>query len=105
MKNNLPNVFVNKKTKLESNNQSLFYSKESKTKKEPIKLNKMDKIKIRKKINELFSSPRFVYKLPVEIETEQESLKVEIVSKDNNKLLTRDNRSIKIDDIINIKEN
>ena len=102
MDKKLPNVFVNKGQKIESNNQNLFYSKDNKV--VHIKEDKFNNIKIAKKISDIFSSPRFVYKLPVEIITKTDQFYTELVAKNNKLLITKDKKEIRIDDIVDIKE-
>ena len=92
MNKKLPSVFVNVKDEPINNNMNLFYSR-----------NSYD-FKINKKINDIFSSTHFVYKLPVLIKTEDGEFKTSIVSKTSDALLTFDNKKIEIDKIKDIKE-
>ena len=79
-----------------------FYSKDNKV--VHIKEDKFNNIKIAKKISNIFSSPRFVYKLPVEIITKTDQFYTELVAKNNKLLITKDKKEIRIDDIVDIKE-
>lgn len=107
MNKKLPSVFVNMQDKPINNNMNLFYSKNSYNfdiKREEEGDSFINKLKINKKINELFTSTRFVYKLPVLIETDESKFETTIVSRKGNKLLTLDNKEIDIDRIKNIEE-
>ncbi len=105
MNKKLPSVFVNVKDEPINNNMNLFYSRNS----YDFKINNeedtfINKLKINKKINDIFSSTHFVYKLPVLIKTEDGEFKTSIVSKTSDALLTFDNKKIEIDKIKDIKE-
>ena len=92
-----PSVFVNKIDHQLRNNEIVFTSfRNSKID------SSSDKIKVRKKIRDIFSSPKYVYKADVIIETKDESLEKTIVGMSNNELLTLSNEKIKIDDIVDI---
>lgn len=103
MKKKLPSVFINVQDELVDNNVKFYYSKNDS---EGLirKKDKLDKIKINKKIDELFSSTRFVYKLPVIITLEDEIIDTVIVYKNKDELVTMDNRIIKTDSIVDIEE-
>ncbi len=98
MKGKLPKVFVNDKVKIEDNNQRIYYSKN----KEVINKNKLS---VLNQINNIFSSKKFVYKMPVFIKTEKKEYKIELIGKKDNVLIGKNNEIIKIDDIIEIKAN
>lgn len=103
MSEKLPNVFVNLNDDINDNNVSYYYSKNGKNslqKKEDF----TNRIKINKKIDELFNSTKFVYKLPVIINLEDERIDTIIVYKNKNQLVTMDNRVIKVEDILDIEE-
>ena len=63
----------------------------------------VDSLIIKKKINDIFSSPSFVYKMKVLITFKDKEEIVTIISKTNNILLTMEGKEIKISDIVNIK--
>ncbi len=102
MNNRLPNVFRNRKVGVVRNNKEVFYSKEEK-KELPKEDDKIQKIIIRKKINDIFNSRNFIYKAKVIITTKEKDMLVEIIHKNNSALLTLNNESIPIDDILDIK--
>lgn len=104
MNKKLPSVFVNMKDKVENNNQKLFYSKNKESFRNISTPNGLSKVNLSKKINEIFSSTKFVYKLPVEIITKADTIYTEIVAKNKKMLITKDNKSVDIDDIIDINE-
>lgn len=96
MNSELPKVFANKIDKDFNNNREYYVSND----KEPIK-----KVNINKKIKELFSSYKYVYKIDTIIETDEGIIEKTIIGKKNNNLITIDNELIDIGKIkdINIK--
>lgn len=105
MKRNLPNVFANKRVGVVKNNEEVYYSKEEK------KLNNslivddnFKEILIRKKINDLFNSKDFVYKVNVLITTKEGDKSETLIAKGKDSLLTFNNEKILIKDIIDIKK-
>lgn len=107
MKKGLPSVFANRRVGIINNNEETYYSKESE--KNNIKSNDiiMDdnfrKILINKKINDLFNSSSFVYKVNVIITTKEGDKNVALIAKGKDSLLTITNEKINIDDILDIK--
>ena len=103
MNNKLPKVFVNSKQNLEANNQEMYYSKnpEKVIKKEERVENQLI---VRKKINQIMSSPKFVYKLKVRITTNNGNFDSVIIAKEKDSLVTLDNKYIPISSIINIEQ-
>ncbi len=104
MKKKLPNVFVNKQDKKINNNKEVYYSKAN----EVFNKNKntrlfLDELMVRKKIDEIFSSTKFVYKIKVLILTDEGEFKETLIAKINNDLVTLNNKKIKITDIRDIK--
>ena len=95
----LPNVFVKKNYKLKDNNKEFFYGNDKLDKNKE----EVDSLIIKKKINDIFSSPSFVYKMKVLITFKDKEEIVTIISKTNNILLTMEGKEIKISDILNIK--
>ncbi len=106
MNKKLPNVFANKNTGVVNNNKEIFYSGESSSKKslEGEINNSIKTIIIRKKINDLFNSENFVYKVNVVITTLDGDKECTLIAKSNDSLLTMDNESINISDIIDIRK-
>lgn len=105
MNKKLPNVFANRNTGIIKNNKEMFYSKEqnfqnSGNLKDPnIRL-----IMIRKKINDLFNSDNFVYKARAIITTGEGDKEYTLIAKNNDSLLTIDNKSIPINEILDIRK-
>lgn len=93
---NLPSVFQNKKIHTPNNSQELFYGSESKI--------NIPKIDINKKIKTIFSSPNYIYKMNVIIQTRNKTYETTIIGKSKNYLITINNELINIKDIIDINE-
>ena len=96
MDKDLPKVYANKIDKEINNDQEVFYSRNSYTN---------DIRSINKKINDIFSSPNFVYKKNVKILTSNGTINKTIVGINNNNLLTMDNEVINISEIKDIEVN
>lgn len=91
-----PKVFANYIDHKLNNNEEVFASYRG---------NKSDVneyINVRKKIRDIIESPSYVYKADVIIKTNEKTIEKTIVGVNNNKLLTIDNESIYIDDILDI---
>lgn len=98
MEKKIPKVFQNNIDKDISNNDKYYYS----ANKSEI-INKVDKPKnINKKINEIFASPTYIYKANVEIKTKNSTFTTKIIGRNKNYLITMDNKTIPINDIIDI---
>ena len=105
MKKNLPNVFANKKIGLVKNNEEMYYSKEEKKLDTSLIIDdNFKEILIRKKINDLFNSKDFVYKVNALITTKEGDKNVTLIAKVKDSLLTYNNEKILIKDIIDIKK-
>ena len=89
-----PGIFVNKIDHKLNNNEKVFSS----LRKNYIKEN----IDVRKKLKEIFNSPKYVYKVDVIIKTKTETLNKTIIGISNDEILTFDNEKIKISDILDI---
>lgn len=96
---NLPKVYQNRNIGNINNDQELFYSA-----KDEKKYNHKNKIDIAEKINNLFKSNKFIYKINVHIITNTQEMDTTIIGKVNNSLITIDNNLIPIKDIIDINE-
>ena len=100
MEKKLPKVFQNKiNKKLHNNNE--YYNSSQKTKQEA-KESTTKPNNIRKKINEIFASPNYIYKANVTIKTKDKVSNERIIGRNKNFLITMDNKTIPIDDIIDI---
>lgn len=96
---NLPKVFQNRNIGNINNDQEYFYSLNNSKQTE-----KKGPINIDNKINNLFKSSKFIYKINVIIKTSGKDIDTTIIGKTNNKLITIDNDLIPIKDIIDITE-
>lgn len=100
MDKKLPKVFANKVDKKFNNNEKIFYSKDG-SQENDIELKKNEK-NIYQKINEIFSSERYVYKADVEIKTKNGMIKTKVIGQNKTHLITLDNELIPITDIEDI---
>lgn len=104
MTKKLPNVFVNRHGKKIKNNKETFYSlSEEESKNERKSRNYLDDLMVKKKIEEIFASPRFIYKVKVLILTDEGEIKENIIAKVENHLITLNNKKINIEEIKDIK--
>ena len=58
---------------------------------------------INRKIDEIFASPTYVYKANVEITTKDSTITTKVIGRNKSYLITMDNKTIPIDNIIDIK--
>lgn len=93
----LPKVFQNKIDKQINNNRSVFYSNNNYT--EEVKDNRT----VLQKINDIFSSPNYVYKANVEITLKDKKVTKRIIGRNKDYIITMDNDLIPVRDIIDIK--
>ena len=103
MEKKLPKVFHNKIDKPLNNNNKYFYSSEIIKKEQPTP--NIDNKSVRKKINEIFAAPNYIYKANVTIKLSNKTLNERIIGRNKNYLITMDNKTIPIDDIIDIETN
>ena len=94
----LPRVFHNKINKKFDNNRNIYYSNNTY---EDNATN--DTRTILQKINDIFSSPNYVYKANVEITLKDKKVTKRIIGRNKNYIITMDNDLIPITDIIDIK--
>lgn len=92
----LPKVFQNKINKVFNNNKQIYYSNTSNN--QPI-----DSKNVSQKINDIFSSPNYVYKANVEITLKDKTITKRIIGRNKNYIITMDNDLIPINDIVDIK--
>ena len=97
---NLPKVFQNKNIGNINNDQQYYYSLSKGIK----NINTRNNININDKINSLFKSNKFSYKINVIITTNEKEIDTTIIGKVNNKLITINNELIPIKDIIDINQ-
>lgn len=107
-----PKVFINYNNKKINNNKESYHFFKNGNSDELYHFNPdtdiidvSNSIDIRKKINDLFSSPSFVYKLKVNI-TLKDNINIikDIIALKDNNLITLDNEKISINDILDIKK-
>lgn len=104
MNKKLPNIFVNKNTGIVKNNEEFYYGKDNINNETKIIDNNMKDILIRKKIDNIFNSSSFIYKARVIITTKDNDKEYTLIGRDKNKLLTIDNETILISDVLDIKK-
>lgn len=93
----LPKVFHNNVNKDFKNNSNVFYSSE-RNKEENI-----DARNVLQKINDIFSSPNYVYKANVEIVLKDKTVNKRIIGRNKNYIITMDNELIPVTDIVDIR--
>lgn len=104
MEKKLPKVFANKPDKVFNNNEKVYYSKELKeTEKERNEQAKPIEKNIYQKINEIFTSEKYVYKADVEVKTKTGQIRTRIIGQNRTHLITMDNNLIPISDIEDIR--
>ncbi len=94
----LPKVFHNKIDKKFDNNRSVFYSNNTYEEDRSV-----DTRTVLQKINEIFSSPNYVYKANVEITLKDKKVTKRIIGRNKNYIITMDNDLIPISDIVDIR--
>jgi hypothetical protein len=94
----LPKVFHNKIDKNFNNNRSVYYSNNNYEEDR-----NMDSRTVLQKINDIFSSPNYVYKANVEITLKDKKVTKRIIGRNKSFIITMDNSLIPISDIIDIK--
>lgn len=101
----LPKVFRNNNTGVVKNNIEQYYSKEDNLKTNlELSNDNMKPIIIKKKINDIFNSGTFIYKVNVIITTVDGDKECTLIAKNNDSLLTLNNEKILISDILDIKK-
>lgn len=96
MKNELPRVYANKIDKKLNNTQDVYYQDRGSNMVH-------DTRTVNKKIADIFNSINYVYKSNVKITMADKTITKTIVGRKNNYLLTMDNETIDINDIIDIE--
>lgn len=87
MKNNFPKVYANKIDKKIDNSQEFTTVNERTTK-------DLTKAELDKKINNIFKSDKYIYKIKVQIETDKGLIEKTLVGKNNIGLITLENEII-----------
>ncbi len=112
MSRQLPKVFVNNINKRLRNNSEVYYSfleNKQKNKKRTPKVEYIEELEeleedIPSKLNKIFNSPNFIYKLDVIITMEDKVIEKSLIAMTSDYLLTMDGEKISIKDIKDIKE-
>lgn len=109
MDKKLPKVYANRIDKKITNNKKIDYSGiNDETQLTESHINKVSEItsntgkNINQKLNDIFNSPRYVYKAEVEIKLKDKTVVKKIIGQNQNQLITLDNELISISDIIDI---
>ncbi|MBQ9318146.1 MAG: hypothetical protein IJR82_00745 [Bacilli bacterium] len=103
MSKDIPKVFHNTINKQLKNNKDVYYSANNNGDNIPLEKNNIKKVKnIKQKINQIFTSPNYVYKANVIIITKEQTRKEKIIGRNSKYLITMDNQTIPIDDIMDI---
>lgn len=107
MKDKLPGVFANKIDHKVNNNKEYSYGSEEvindNNKEKNIEKIKNITLNVEQKINKIFSSSKYIYKIDVKIKTKDSEYTKRIIGKNNKNLITKDNELIPIDNIIDIE--
>lgn len=98
----LPKVFRNEINKNIDNNKKVYYSQNESSRELPKEQSGKN---VQQKINEIFSSPNYVYKANVEIVLKDKIVSKRIIGRNKNYIITMDNELIPITDIVDIKSN
>lgn len=102
MEKKLPKVFANPIVGNIMNNKRVFYGEKETSIKEETK--PVSKENINYKINKIFKSSKYIYKIDTEITTNEGTNKYQLIGKTSNNLITIENKLIPISEIIDIKE-
>lgn len=94
----LPKVFHNRIDKKFDNNRSVYYSNNTYSEDRTV-----DARTVLQKINDIFSSPNYVYKANVEITLKDKKITKRIIGRNKSYIITMDNDLIPISDIVDIR--
>lgn len=95
----LPDLFTNTFNKKIDNNEEYITIKNDNT-----PLEKPSKYELNKKIDNIFKSNDYIYKIKVNITLKDKEIICTLIGKTNNNLITIENKLINIKDIIDIKK-
>ena len=101
MEKKLPKVFANKIDKNLNNNETVYYDKNEVRNEQKNNTNSV--FTVNQKINQIFSSARYVYKADVIITTKNGKMNKRIIGRNRNELITMDNEVINVNDILGIE--
>ena len=100
----LPKIFKSPLLNPPHNNLNVYYSKEEAKEERSVETKEIIGETIDDKINRIFTSPTYVYKMKVEIEMKNgQRLTKQIVGRHLGKLITMDNELLPISDIKDIR--
>lgn len=102
MEKKLPKVFANPFLKKVQNNKRIFSSEKEKYINDIPKKETIENINV--KINRIFKSTKYIYKIDTEITTEEGVNNYRLIGKNKDNLITIDNKLIPISKILDIKE-
>ena len=102
MDKKLPKVFANKIDKNITNNEKVYCSSKKSNDEELSRKSKIDDKNIYQKINDIFSSEKYVYKANVDIKLKSGTKTAKIIGHNNGYLITIDNELIPLSDIEDI---
>lgn len=110
MDKKLPGIFANKIDKTLCNNENIYYSCSEKIDEDRNLMNNLElgkqsvtsTLNVNQKINNIFSSNKYVYKADVNIITKQGKFVKKIIGQNKTHLITMENELIPISDIIDI---
>ena len=103
MTKKLPDIYAHKLDKKVDTIQEVFYSsRNDNPKPKPAQSVSNNYMSIDDKINKILSSPTYVYKADVVIVTDRGTLKVRMIGKNRDNIMTMDNKLIPIKDIKDI---
>ena len=97
----LPSIFQNDINKKMNNNEEIYYSFENKE--ETRNTEVIQGKNVLQKINSLFNSSNYIYKIDVEIKLKDKTINEKIIGKNKTHLITMNNELISISDIQDIK--
>ena len=102
MKEKFPEIYKNKIDKIKSSVQKEFYVHKNTSM--PDKIDKISRIELIKKLNEIFESPNFVYQADITILYKNgENIKEKVIGIKDDYLITLEGNKINLNDIYNIK--
>lgn len=93
----LPNLYTSKFDKKIDNSMDYVKLNDQKP-------NNLSKMEIKKKIDNIFQSPNYIYKIKVKIILKDKTLEKYLIGISKNNLITIDNEMINVNDIVDIYE-
>ena len=108
MDKKLPGVFANKINKALYNNKTVFYGgkeeiRTEKQEKKETKISFSDSLNIKQKINQVFHSEYYVYKINVELTLKDKKVTKKLIGYNDRDVITIDNELIPISEIQDIE--